>query len=743
MHLFDIISGVKRKAAEKLGRLRGHADGCGEGGGAPLPVTLNLMVNDICNSRCVMCNVWKRKREREITPSELAAILEDPLFDRLTSVGVSGGEPTLRKDLPEIFGVITRKKGIRGVSLITNGLKADAVIARVEKCYGVCKDAGVNFSLMVSLDGVGPVHDIVRGREGAFENALRVIRHFRDNTDIPLSVACTVVKENVWRLDEVLDFCKEEKVYGRFRVAEFIDRLYNADLAQSIRNFDEDERYQIALFFSKLELTYEKDPNIKATYRNIRRMVFEGMDRESGCPYRSVAVGLSAGGGLIFCSPKSPLLGSCLDVSAMKLYEDNIGVRQEIIKAHCAGCIHDYHAPASRGLLKEAEEEARFRAMFSVKMALKDARKVPSAIQAELDLSRLAAPLIVGWYGTETAGDKAILGEIISRLGAGGNTPRITVASLYPLITKRTLRELGVDAAIVKTFSAEYLKACENADGVIMGGGPLMGMEPLGFVLEAFLTARRNNIPTIVEGCGIGPLSEKAHISAVKEILRLSTTIRVRDTASLAWAVENTGRRDAVCGGDPAVDFVERWKKENPATPAPVREDYMALFLREITTEYANGMGPEEFAAFKKNFEDGLGRMVCYLMERTGLRPLFMPMHTFTVGNDDRDFMRRFVKTYLNGHEYELGDRVYSPQDILSAMSRSRFNLCMRFHSVLFADTLGAPLVAVDYTGGGKIKGYLKDRQREHLMIDRAELAGGRWRKAVDNALPKVSSGGF
>src|SRR4030067_2729522 len=112
MGLFDIISKVKRRPAEKIGRAGGPPDGCDEGGGAPLHVTLNLMVNDICNSHCVMCNVWKRKQEKEFTPSQLAAILQDPLFDKLQSVGVSGGEPTLREDLHEVLEVITRKKSI-------------------------------------------------------------------------------------------------------------------------------------------------------------------------------------------------------------------------------------------------------------------------------------------------------------------------------------------------------------------------------------------------------------------------------------------------------------------------------------------------------------------------------------------------------------------------------------------------------------------------------------------------------
>ena len=737
MGLFNLISRVKRKVAEKISQHRNFTADCPEGEIAPLPNTLNLMVTNICNSRCVMCNVWNRKQEKEFTPVELGEILKDPLFDKVKHIGVSGGEPTLRKDLPDIFRVLTRKKGIGGVSLITNALKADAVISQVEKCSHVCKEAQVPFSVMVSLDGIGRVHDLVRGRDGSFESALKVIRHVRDNTNIPLSVACTIVKENVWHLDEILDFCLEEKVYGRFRIAEFIDRLYNADLKDTIRNFDNDERYQIALFFSKLEFTYEKDPNVIETYKNIRRMVFDGMPRGSGCPYRSVAVGLDSRGNLIFCSPKSPLLGSCLKGSALKLYEENIGVRQDIIKEYCSGCIHDYHAPPTKESLEEAKEEAHFRAMFSVKKALKDSRKIHSAAPREPDWSRFAAPLIIGWYGTETAGDKAILGDIIKRLKEANKNSRITVASLYPFVTRRTLYELNIDAAIVKTHSAEYLQTCKSADVVIMGGGPLMGMEPLGFVLEAFLTAKRLNIQTIVEGCGIGPLSEKEHISAVMEILRLSTSIRVRDRTSLAWVVEKTGRNDAVCSGDPAMGFVERWKKENPLGSITSKEKYLACFLREITSEYANGMSPGDFSRFKKNFEDELGKMVIYFVEKTGLKPLFIPMHTFAIGMDDRDFARRFVKTYLKGYEYELGHKIYSPQDILSVMSRSRFNLCMRFHSVLFADTLGVPFVAIDYTGGGKIKGYLKDRQKDELKIDRVDLAGGHWRAAVDNALSK------
>ncbi|WDN90084.1 hypothetical protein BuS5_03054 [Desulfosarcina sp. BuS5] len=701
-----------------------------------LPMTLNFMVNDICNSRCKMCRVWEQKREKEITPEELATILRDPLFSNLRYLGVSGGEPTLRKDLPEIFRVIAGKDGIKGTGLITNALAAEQVIKQITKCNEVCREANLPFNVMVSLDGIGKVHDAVRGRERAFENALRVIRYIRDNTNIPLSIGCTVIKQNVWHLDEVLDFCKRENVLGKFRIGEFINRLYNSDLKAYIRNFDDDERYQIALFFSKLELFYETSPNVKETYRNIRQMIFEGKPRESGCPYRSEALGLDSKGNLLFCSPKSPILDSCLEKSAKIIYEKNIPLRESIIQKYCSNCIHDYHAPPSKKSLEQFKEDMFLRKKMSVRQSLINSTTLPSSSPIPLDWSKFKKPLIVGWYGTETAGDKAIISDIIQRLKNANPQIQITIASLYPFVTRRTLYEIGTeDIRIVKTYSIEYIEACKSADAIVMGGGPLMGMEPLGFVLTAFFEARKANIPCIIEGCGIGPLIADEHILAVKELLRLSTQIRLRDNTSISWVAENTGRIDAICTGDPAVGFVEGWKKETLQDQTIHDEEYFACFLREITFEYASGMSSTDFLAFRERFEKELGEMLCNIRKKTGLKPLLMPMHTFVVGQDDRDFARRFAKTYLQEGSYKIGNKVYSPQDILSVMSRSKFNVCMRFHSVLFAEKLDVPFVAIDYTGGGKIKGFLKDQNKLEFMFDRFDISNKNWRQKTDAML--------
>ncbi len=50
-----------------------------------------------------------------------------------------------------------------------------------------------------------------------------------------------------------------------------------------------------------------------------------------------------------------------------------------------------------------------------------------------------------------------------------------------------------------------------------------------------------------------------------------------------------------------------------------------------------------------------------------------------------------------------------SPCEVAKAMRTATLNICMRYHSVVFAEELGAHYVAIDYTGGGKIANYLAD----------------------------------
>jgi len=70
-----------------------------------------------------MCNVWKQKDSKEMTLDEIKIAAHKLKRLGLTNVVITGGEPTLRTDLPEIISIFS-KLGI-STRLQTNGMLLD------------------------------------------------------------------------------------------------------------------------------------------------------------------------------------------------------------------------------------------------------------------------------------------------------------------------------------------------------------------------------------------------------------------------------------------------------------------------------------------------------------------------------------------------------------------------------------------------------------------------------------------
>ena len=163
-----------------------------------LPV-LVIFPHNQCNCRCVMCDIWRIREAREITPADLEPHLASFRRLGLRWVVFSGGEPQLNQKwsyLAQIF----RSAGIR-VTLLTAGLllKAEAHLV-----------AEVVDDVIVSLDGPPAIHNHIRRVRDAFERlsdgviALRQLR-----PDMSVRARCTVQKENRRALRAVVRSAKE------------------------------------------------------------------------------------------------------------------------------------------------------------------------------------------------------------------------------------------------------------------------------------------------------------------------------------------------------------------------------------------------------------------------------------------------------------------------------------------------------------------------------------------------------
>ena len=201
----------------------------------------------------------------------------------------------------------------------------------------------------------------------------------------------------------------------------------------------------------------------------------------------------------------------------------------------------------------------------------------------------------------------------------------------------------------------------------------------------------------------------------VKKILQLATEIKLRDRTSQSIAKDWTHRTDISLSGDPAKEYINKIKGKIIND----KKRQISCFLREWTPEYARNLSDSEFHRQKETIETAISDTIRFMRNKLNIEIVKLyHMHNFHIGGDDRDFSRKFIKTYFNGCDYITYDEKLSTvESILSVMNNSEFNLCMRFHSVLFAHTLDVNFMAIDYTFGGKVYKYLDDNNSLYRLV--------------------------
>jgi len=157
-----------------------------------------------CNLRCVHCYASAKDQDygNELSTDEGKALISDLAAYGCPVILLSGGEPLARKDLAELarFAV---GQGLR-VVISTNG----TLITR-EKAAEFRK-IGLSY-VGVSLDGMKEIHDRFRGREGAFDDALRGIRYCREE-GIKVGLRFTMNRRNAGEIPRMFDLMEAEDV---------------------------------------------------------------------------------------------------------------------------------------------------------------------------------------------------------------------------------------------------------------------------------------------------------------------------------------------------------------------------------------------------------------------------------------------------------------------------------------------------------------------------------------------------
>lgn len=173
--------------------------------------TVILFVTSRCNAKCETCFYWDElNRPGDMTFEQIARLSQT--MSQITDLWLSGGEPTLRRDLSEIIDLFVRHNGVRRVIIPTNALIKSHVCAVVERALGNNPD--IDLYLNVALDGYGETHDRIRGVPGNWEKTLDCIRalyplkaKYADR--FRLNVNTVVCAENYTEIDKLSVFLWE------------------------------------------------------------------------------------------------------------------------------------------------------------------------------------------------------------------------------------------------------------------------------------------------------------------------------------------------------------------------------------------------------------------------------------------------------------------------------------------------------------------------------------------------------
>ena len=166
---------------------------------------IEVEVTQRCNLRCPVCFMAADAAPPDPTIAQLESIFA-AILDKTggqKSIQLTGGEPTVRKDLPAIVRA-GRRTGFSAIEINTNGLE----ISRRPQFLHDLVDAGIS-GIYLQFDGLTPdVYTQIRG-VNLLDDKLRAIENCRE-AGVQVVLAMTIIQDiNHDQIGKVLEFALE------------------------------------------------------------------------------------------------------------------------------------------------------------------------------------------------------------------------------------------------------------------------------------------------------------------------------------------------------------------------------------------------------------------------------------------------------------------------------------------------------------------------------------------------------
>lgn len=310
-----------------------------------------MPITSKCNSRCVTCNIWKYKDNIDMDPVQLKEVLSDNFFSKVNSVGINGGEPFFNSNFVEIIKSVLTLPKLKGIFIISNCISSDRVLNSLRTIYPLCKQRNVRLHLQISIDGVGNVHNEVRGIKTSFERSLKVIDELKKNKEEYLdefNLGCTISKYNVDYMSQTREFFACYNVPMYFHLAVPNKRIHNFDDAPFSVLTDSHARQMAKEFFYTMSAESCGLLHKVRYYLIYLYLAGKTNKRMFLCDYLYRDITINEEFDTFLCATASDKVGNLKD--GIPSYSD-YNKLVDNTKCHCDTCIHYANTPSLLGIL--------------------------------------------------------------------------------------------------------------------------------------------------------------------------------------------------------------------------------------------------------------------------------------------------------------------------------------------------------------------------------------------------------
>ncbi|WLP93919.1 GTP 3',8-cyclase MoaA [Psychrobacter sp. M13] len=185
---------------------------------------LRLSITDFCNFRCEYClpNGYQGKRpDDELSVPEITTLIRGFAQVGTEKVRITGGEPSIRRDVVDIIDTIKSTTGIKTVAMTSNGYKLGKHLANWQA-------AGLN-QLNISMDSFDAATFHKMTGFNTLPALITDMDKLLETTDIKLKINSILMAETAFEnLVTAMDYVKQRPVTYRF--IEFMQTSDNSDL---------------------------------------------------------------------------------------------------------------------------------------------------------------------------------------------------------------------------------------------------------------------------------------------------------------------------------------------------------------------------------------------------------------------------------------------------------------------------------------------------------------------------------